>query len=199
MAWEMKPTHLPRETKPLTIGLLFGGLTAVLPWFSPCDAFCFAFFAMLILSAIDRFFLRSAFAAGQLQRAQWIAGMLLVGIPALGFSIGAGNRAFVAAFGVPPEGVKNLSVDIHYVGGPGDMMTRIEFNTDEATLKKLVAARGMKLSEVAMIAPFTNRPNGPCEAYDWFTDGSPTKGPLQSLQLYWYPAVHRAFAVHHVG
>ena len=78
----------------------------------------------------------------------------------------------------------------------------MEFTTDEVTMQKLVAARGMKRTDESgrvIVAPFANRPSGACEKYDWSSDGGSGKGPNQSLQLFWYPASGRAFAVHLIG
>ena len=198
-------TKLPTPSgyaSPALIGLMLGGLTVALPWFSICDAIGFAFLAAIALPVVEAIFLRRAFSPGRLRRARWVAGILMVGLPIIVVSAGAGNRAFVAAFGVAPVNVKDLSISSQYAGGPGDLRVRMEFTMDEVTLQKLVAARGMKRtieSGRVIVAPFSNRPSGACEKYDWSSDGGSGEGPHQSLQLFWYPASGRALAVHLIG
>lgn len=54
--------------------------------------------------------------------------------------------AFQQAFGVdPPPGVREVDIARHYVGGPGEHILIIEFESDPAALQTLTSLRAMKV------------------------------------------------------
>ncbi|NLE59929.1 MAG: hypothetical protein GX616_16375 [Planctomycetes bacterium] len=68
-----------------------------------------------------------------------------IGVP-IGFLFRLDSRAeFRAAFGVePPSSVRELQIEKHYAGGPGDSVTLIRFVADQVTLEQILAAKGFR-------------------------------------------------------
>lgn len=97
------------------------------------------------------------------------------------FSVGP-DWAFREAFELaPPDGVHDVHIWRHYLGGPGEHVLIIEFTADAAAFQALVRAHP-PLSDSRQVTLWREGGEGWEQAFDIFTRPAPTDFPRSSWQ-----------------
>jgi hypothetical protein len=140
------------------------------------------------------------------------------------FSAGAmQTHVFEMAFDIPPpKSISDLQVESHYAGGPGDLVSLMQFHADRSTIDQLVAHRPMK-RDFAVVESYLHGqqdwptlwsqlrgmsvsfnpawesvpPMSKPEFYEWQSDGG--TGPIQGVRLIWDAATGKAYVEYSSG
>lgn len=108
------------------------------------------------------------------------------------------EQLFERVFSVPPPpGLRNLDVERHYQGGPGDTAILIRFEADRATLDKLMSQPSFQSAQEQLDEHRKLYPD-PLERWRWVfqasltfaSDSWQTPPPISAPRLYRWDSLH---------